>query len=685
MQPYKTTPSPNIRRQSIMSQLNTPKTNPCLSPSLSTVSSFSNLRRPSRPRSTSISSTTSNNSTSSLTSVSTTSSTIKRRIFSPSSSISNAYLSKPHQRYTGTITVAIRIKPITEMIPQWTAITQDKISHPDHGDFKFDQVFGPQCDNLNIFHQVGADLVDKLFDGFNATLIAYGMTGSGKTYTMLGEGINNNINNNIGIVELCGSYIFDKTQIDLDNKYNITVSYLEIYNEKIHDLLDVVKKNEDLKLRSDPAQVGGGIHVVGLTEKRCQDCNELMKWVKMGELSRKTGKTDYNTRSSRSHAIIQIKLITTDSFTGNIRSNILSLCDLAGSERATAQLERRKEGAYINKSLLALGTVISKLSVESNGKDNGNVGSSSVMGHIPYRDSKLTRLLQPSLSGNSIVTTICTIDPRREASAETINTLRFGSRAKNISLSISRKSINTGLASGNGANTNELEKDRKIKELANLVKEQEHIIRDLTQEKIQGGGYVGQTLPHGLMLSRESTMLCENDFNDPNREFLDIENKLLKDKINNFEKLLDKDSRELQDTQVVEIVDMLPLEVGGLLETKVQGLESEIRQYKSYTDQLEKKLLKLQLKQAQPLPNQRDVSPMDSDGISPTAEFNLTDTKELEDIIQRKENKINDLQDMLYRKDKMIEALQSAKRLRDRSLNPRSSHSDTQLQTPTKL
>lgn len=659
-----------------MSQFNTPKASsqlPCLSPSLSTVSSFSNLRRPSRPRSTSISSTTSNNSTSSLTSVSTTSSTIKRRYFSPSSS--NGYASKNHQRYTGTITVAIRIKPITDLIPQWTAINHNEISHPDHGDFSFDQVFGPQCDNLNVFNQVGTDLVEKLFDGFNATLFAYGMTGSGKTYTMLGEG--NNSSNNMGIVELCGSYIFDKTQEELNNnnnnRYNITVSYLEIYNEKIHDLLDVVKKNEDLKLRNDLTQQGGGIHVVGLTERRCQDCNELMKWVKMGGLSRKTGKTDYNTRSSRSHAIIQIKLITTDSFTGNIRSNILSLCDLAGSERATAQLERRKEGSYINKSLLALGTVISKLSLESNVKDTSSNSSNGAMGHIPYRDSKLTRLLQPALSGNSIVTTICTIDPRKEASAETINTLRFGSRAKNISLSISRRSINTGLASGNGANTNELEKDRKIKELTNLVKEQENIIRDLSQEKIDR-----QSVPHGLMLSRESTMLVGDNYNDPNGQYLSIENKMLKEKINNFEKLLDKDGVELQDTQVVEIVDMLPLEVGGLLETKVQGLESEIRQYKSYTDQLERKLLMLQQQNQRGQPHaQRDISPMHNDSQSPTFEFSPTNTTELEDIIQRKENKITDLQKMLDRKDKMIEALQSAKRLRDRSLGQVASPSDT--------
>lgn len=670
----KTSPSPNMRQQSIRSQFNTPKTNsklPCLSPSLSTVSSYSNLRRPSRLRRTSISSTTSGNSTSSLTSVSTTSSTIRKRYFSPSSNSEYIFEKTSPQRYTGTITVAIRIKPTAELIPQWTAINSNQISHPDHGDFTFDHVFSPRCDNQTVFNQIGSELVDKLFDGFNSTLFAYGMTGSGKTYTMLGEGYTEK-----GIVQLCGSYLFDRTEDNFDHKFNITVSYLEIYNEKIHDLLDATKKNEDLKLRGDHTIQGNGIHVVGLTERNCQNCNELMKWVKMGELSRKTGKTDYNTRSSRSHAIIQIKLISTDTNTGSIRSNILSLCDLAGSERASDQIERRKEGAYINKSLLALGTVISKLSAESNMKDNGSVGSSTNNGlnHIPYRDSKLTRLLQPALSGNSIVTTICTIDPKKEAYAETINTLRFGSRAKNVSLSISKKSINIGLACNGSMNNNkfDLEKDRKIRELTNLVKEQENIIQELKQNL-----RAPQLLDKSLMI-RSGNSNSDSKFltTDSSNQYLAIENKLLKDKIQNLEKLLDKDGLELQDTQIVEIVDMLPIEVGGLLETKVQGLESEIRQYKLYTKQLEDKLFQLQQQ------NQGNNYKEDSnnENISPTSNLDYDyRCKELEDVVQSKENKIKDLQKMLERKNMMIEALQSSKRIRDRAFNPISSDHKSQI------
>lgn len=660
----KASPSPDMRRQSIRSQFNTPKTNPalsCLSPSFSTVSSYSNLRRPSRPRRTSISSTTSGNSTSSLTSVSTTSSTIKKRFFSSSSNNGYTLEKTSSQRYTRTITVTIRIKPIAELIPQWTAINSNQISHPDHGDFTFDHVFGPQCDNHTIFNQIGSELVDKLFDGFNSTLFAYGMTGSGKTYTMLGEGYTEK-----GIVELCGSYLFNRTENDPNHRFNITVSYLEIYNEKIHDLLDPTKNNENLKLRGDHTIYGNGIHVAGLTERNCQDCNELMKWVKMGELSRKTGKTDYNTRSSRSHAIIQFKLISTDTYTSTIRSNILSLCDLAGSERPSGQIERRKEGAYINKSLLALGTVISKLSAESNIKDNVSSGSSTNNGlsHIPYRDSKLTRLLQPALSGNSIITTICTIDPKKDAYAETINTLRFSSRAKNVSLSISKRSINAGLAYNDNMNNNtsDLEKDRKIRELTNLVKEHENTIQELKQNIM-----IPQFTDRDLIISYENpnsnSKFVETNLSNENLVF---ENKLLKDKIQYLEKLLDKDVLELQDTQIVEIVEMLPIEVGGLLETKVQGLESEIRQYKLYTKQLEDKLFQLQRKNQE----HKCKENLNTESVSPTSSLDYNNQyKEFEDLIQLKENKINDLQKMLERKDMMIEALQSSKRIRDRTFN----------------
>lgn len=585
--------------------------------------------------------------------------------------------SNSNQPYTGTITVAIRIKPSTDS--NWVRLNEQTIYNQDHGNIKFDNIFGPESNNLIIFNSIGIDLVNQLFNGFNGTLFAYGMTGSGKTFTMLGDEFNNNATNNIndssdrinGLVELCSSSIFNKLLMSyndlMSSRWEILVSYLEIYNEKIYDLLDSNKRNSELKMRDDVNN--NGINVIGLTEKRCNDSDELMKWVKLGEMSRKTGKTDYNTRSSRSHAIIQIKLILTDPINGSKKVNNLSLCDLAGSERASNQLERRKEGSYINKSLLALGTVISKLSAESNSSDNIS-NSSNSMGHIPYRDSKLTRILRPALSGNSIITTICTIDPRKDANTETLNTLRFGSRAKNVSINVIKKPISF---------RTENDKDIKIRELTSLLQEQDTLITNLKKEQYQHVQQEQQRLlkdsldfsDSALGLSTYNSNIITNNnnqtsINNPTMSNLQSENRILKDKINNLERLLDKDNIELNDSQIVEIVEMLPMEVGNLLETKVQSLESEIRQYKKYTNELEEKLLRLTSgKENEPI-NTRDEC---NDKNINNVDIKKDDKIALEKQLEAKENRIKELNDMLERKDKMIDALQSAKRIRENNLS----------------
>ena len=161
---------------------------------------------------------------------------------------------------------------------------------------------------------------------------------------------------------------------------------------------------------------------------------QLLQLIKRGDTNRKTSATDFNARSSRSHSILQIKLKVIDILTETELKSTLSLCDLAGLERAATSLERRKEGSYINKSLLALSNVINKL-------------SSSTLEHIPYRDSKLTRLLQPALSGSSLVLILCTIhmggnqQSVQQCVAETYKTLRFAARAKDIVINVER---NTG-------------------------------------------------------------------------------------------------------------------------------------------------------------------------------------------------------------------------------------------------
>ncbi|CAI4824402.1 BAQ_1a_G0053840.mRNA.1.CDS.1 [Saccharomyces cerevisiae] len=685
--------SPSLRRPSTRSSSGS--SNIPQSPSVRSTSSFSNLTRNSI-RSTSNSgsqsiSASSTRSNSPLRSVSAKSDPFLhpgRIRIRRSDSINNN--SRKNDTYTGSITVTIRPKPrsvgtshdhVGLKSPRYSQprsnphhgsntfvrdpwfITNDKtIVHEEIGEFKFDHVFASHCTNLEVYERTSKPMIDKLLMGFNATIFAYGMTGSGKTFTMSGN------EQELGLIPLSVSYLFTnimEQSMNGDKKFDVIISYLEIYNERIYDLLEsgleesgsristpsrlyMSKSNSnglgvELKIRDDSQY---GVKVIGLTERRCESSEELLRWIAIGDKSRKIGETDYNARSSRSHAIVLIRLTSTDVKNGTSRSSTLSLCDLAGSERATGQQERRKEGSFINKSLLALGTVISKLSADKMNSVGSNIpspsasGSSSSSGnatnngtspsnHIPYRDSKLTRLLQPALSGDSIVTTICTVDTRNDAAAETMNTLRFASRAKNVALHVSKKSI---ISNGN----NDGDKDRTIELLRRQLEEQRRMISELKNRS-----NIGEPLTKSSNESTYKDIKATGNDGDPNLALMRAENRVLKYKLENCEKLLDKDVVDLQDSEIMEIVEMLPFEVGTLLETKFQGLESQIRQYRKYTQKLEDKIMALEK--------------------SGHTAMSLTGCDATEVI---------ELQKMLERKDKMIEALQSAKRLRDRALKP---------------
>ncbi|AJV92401.1 Kip2p [Saccharomyces cerevisiae YJM1478] len=685
--------SPSLRRPSTRSSSGS--SNIPQSPSVRSTSSFSNLTRNSI-RSTSNSgsqsiSASSTRSNSPLRSVSAKSDPFLhpgRIRIRRSDSINNN--SRKNDTYTGSITVTIRPKPrsvgtshdhVGLKSPRYSQprsnshhgsntfvrdpwfITNDKtIVHEEIGEFKFDHVFASHCTNLEVYERTSKPMIDKLLMGFNATIFAYGMTGSGKTFTMSGN------EQELGLIPLSVSYLFTnimEQSMNGDKKFDVIISYLEIYNERIYDLLEsgleesgsristpsrlYMSKSDsnglgvELKIRDDSQY---GVKVIGLTERRCESSEELLRWIAIGDKSRKIGETDYNARSSRSHAIVLIRLTSTDVKNGTSRSSTLSLCDLAGSERATGQQERRKEGSFINKSLLALGTVISKLSADKMNSVGSNIpspsasGSSSSSGnatnngtspsnHIPYRDSKLTRLLQPALSGDSIVTTICTVDTRNDAAAETMNTLRFASRAKNVALHVSKKSI---ISNGN----NDGDKDRTIELLRRQLEEQRRMISELKNRS-----NIGEPLTKSSNESTYKDIKATGNDGDPNLALMRAENRVLKYKLENCEKLLDKDVVDLQDSEIMEIVEMLPFEVGTLLETKFQGLESQIRQYRKYTQKLEDKIMALEK--------------------SGHTAMSLTGCDGTEVI---------ELQKMLERKDKMIEALQSAKRLRDRALKP---------------
>jgi centromeric protein E len=342
------------------------------------------------------------------------------------------------------------------------------------GDYHYDNVFGTYDNNAKVYDSSAKRLVRRVMDGYHGTVFAYGMTGTGKTFSMQGTATNP------GVIPLAITDIFSYIRETPQREFLLRVSYLEIYNEKIHDLLSApvtagpgAGVQEEIKLREDSKR---GVYASPLKEEIVQSPTQLLRVIARGDHQRRTGSTQYNARSSRSHAVVQIVVesrerVPTSGSTaenkrvamlpGGVRVSTLSLIDLAGSERAAEDKERRTEGAHINKSLLTLGTVISRLSSDKD--KNGNPLDKEGK-HLPYRDSKLTRLLQPALSGNSLVSILCTIQIGSQGSSaignhtgETLNTLKFAARAKNNIVSHAKKAAEEV---GSGVNAGLLERYR---------------------------------------------------------------------------------------------------------------------------------------------------------------------------------------------------------------------------------
>ncbi|XP_024534818.1 kinesin-like protein KIN-7K, chloroplastic [Selaginella moellendorffii] len=280
--------------------------------------------------------------------------------------------------------------------------------------YTFDKVFGASATTRNVYDTVARNVVRGAMEGINGTVFAYGVTSSGKTHTMHGD------QNYPGVIPQAIKDVFSIIQETPDREFLLRVSYLEIYNEVINDLLDPAGQN--LRIRED-AQ---GTYVEGVKEEVVLSPSHALSLIAAGEEHRHVGSNNFNLFSSRSHTIFTLTIESSLRAQGpddEVTLSQLNLIDLAGSESSKTETTglRRKEGSYINKSLLTLGTVIAKL---SEGKAS----------HIPYRDSKLTRLLQSSLSGNGRITLICTITPASSNMEETHNTLKFAQRAKRIEI-----------------------------------------------------------------------------------------------------------------------------------------------------------------------------------------------------------------------------------------------------------
>ncbi|XP_058480470.1 kinesin-like protein KIF21A isoform X2 [Solea solea] len=322
--------------------------------------------------------------------------------------------------------------------------------------FTYDYVFDMDSHQENLYTHCTESLIEGCFEGYNATIFAYGQTGSGKTYTM-GTGFDVNIGEDeLGIIPRAVKHLFrgieERRQAATEQgkpvpEFKINAQFLELYNEEVLDLFDSTRDIETRKQKSHVKiheDASGGIYTVGVTTRTVTSAAEMIQCLKLGALSRTTASTQMNVQSSRSHAIFTIHLCQVrvcspendDNATDNRLANNSEInefetltakfhfVDLAGSERLKrtgATGERAKEGISINCGLLALGNVISALGDRSKRSS-----------HVPYRDSKLTRLLQDSLGGNSQTVMIACISPSDRDFMETLNTLKYANRARNI-------------------------------------------------------------------------------------------------------------------------------------------------------------------------------------------------------------------------------------------------------------
>ncbi|KAF8559592.1 kinesin heavy chain [Imleria badia] len=290
------------------------------------------------------------------------------------------------------------------------------VSGPEKDGFTLDRVFPMGSKQHEVFDYGVKDIVKDVLDGYNGTVFAYGQTGSGKTFTMMGADIDSEELK--GIIPRITEQIFQSiVESDAHLEYMVKVSYMEIYLERIRDLL--APQNDNLQVHEEKSR---GVYVKNLSDYYVSSAREVYEIMRQGGAARVVTSTNMNAESSRSHSIFLITIQQRNTETGAQKSGNLYLVDLAGSEKVGktgASGQTLEEAKKINKSLSALGMVINALT-DSKAK------------HIPYRDSKLTRILQESLGGNSRTTLIINCSPSAYNEAETLSTLRFGIRAKSI-------------------------------------------------------------------------------------------------------------------------------------------------------------------------------------------------------------------------------------------------------------
>ena len=485
----------------------------------------------------------------------------------------------------------------------------------------YDYILIPDCTQEQMYDKVAKKTVVDFTEGYNGTIFAYGQSGSGKTYSMLGpdsvfETLASSTENELyGITPRAVYQIFNifKDFERSGTKWKLTLSYIEIYNEKVKCLLS---KKDGLKIREDPNE--GFV----IPEKETIDCNSplsVFEGINLASKNRATGATNQNERSSRSHAILQLELIY-NSIDGLVRKSHLSLVDLAGSERIAktgAEGQRLKEAQKINQSLTTLGMVIMSLTTPG-------------CKHIPFRNSKLTLILKDSLGGSSKTTLLCTASRLKRHSEESIQTLYFASRAKTIK---------------NNAKKNIILSAGELQYLANGLKKEIMLLRG----QLKNVGYQWRLIEDKKILS-----FCNNDefLNDPNspvvilekKEEHENENKEDKEKKNS-----DNDNKESKENDTKKDVEVKVIKIeenkdkDEMIELLKTKMKTERELLKLIIDELNEKLDKKEKENMQLLMAisqlKKSVDPKIIEKIIPKSQDIKTENKKF------KESKISPLND----------------------------------------
>lgn len=411
---------------------------------------------------------------------------------------------------------------------QEVIVTQNTGNKQTDKTFSFDKVFGPSSKQKDLYDQVVNPIVKEALEGYNWTIFAYGQTGTGKTYTMEGEGgksKNGEFHEDVGVIPRAVEQLFDTLEAQ-KSEYSMKVTYIELYNEEITDLLAHDEKSKKhISLMEDGK---GAVFMRGLEEELVRSADEIHQILQKGSAKKHTADTLINTQSNRSHSLftitIQIKEITSEGVE-IIKCGKLNLVDLAGSEnilRSGAREGRAREAGEINKSLLTLGRVINALVDHS--------------GHVPYRDSKLTRLLRDSLGGKTKTCIIATVSPSIHSLEETQNTLDYAYRAKSIK---NRPEVN-----------HKVTKTPAVKELYTEI---DSLKQELHATREKNGVYI----PHDRYVSEEAAKkVMSEKLELKSKELIDLQELLfhqqkltseLSQKLENTERQLKQSKQEVSD------------------------------------------------------------------------------------------------------------------------------------------